>query len=130
MSQSKGNFEERRKFPRLDRNIPVKICGDEFDAVTETQNVSRAGAFCRVDEYIEPMTKLKVQLLLSMRKGGKRLQTKKVACDGVVVRTEPASNNEKGYYVAIFFSDISDKDANVISDFIQFGVAKDQKEHE
>ncbi len=129
MSQSKGSFEEKRKFPRLDRNIPVKICGDEFDAVTETQNVSRAGAFCRVDEYIEPMTKLKVQLLLSMRKG-KKLETKKVACDGVVVRTEPAKKDEKGYYVAIFFSDITEKDANVISDFIQFGVAKDQKEQE
>ncbi len=129
MIQSKGNPEDRRKFPRLSENIPVKICGEEFDTVTETQNVSRAGAFCRVEEYIEPMTKLKVQLLLSVRKG-KRLQTKKVACDGVVVRTEPASDNEKGYYVAIFFNDISDKDANAISDFIQFGMTKDQKEKE
>ncbi len=129
MTQSKGNFEERRKFPRLSGNIPVKICGDEFDTVTETQNVSRAGAFCRVEDYIEPMTKLKVQLLLSVRKG-KKLQTKKVACDGVVVRSEPVGKDQKGYYVAIFFNDINEKDADAISDFIQMGMAKDQKESE
>jgi len=33
--------KERRKDPRLDNNIPVKICQEDGDLVTETKNISR-----------------------------------------------------------------------------------------
>ncbi len=79
--------QERREHPRLTSNIPVKLfCGDR-DTVTETKNVSRTGAYCQVNKYIEPMTKLKVCLLLPFKRNGKVI-TKKVLCAGVVVRAE------------------------------------------
>ncbi len=114
--------DERRKCPRLEGNIPVKICGEEFDAVTETKNLSRSGAFCRVSKYIEPMTKLQIQFLLNFRKRDKT-QTKKICCEGIVVRTELAET-EGQYYIAIFFNNISEKDANTISDYIQVALTK------
>ena len=96
---------ERRKHPRLEGNIPVKICSDEFDLVTETANLSRTGSYCKVDKYIEPMTKLKIHLLIPLKKGQK-IVTKKISCDGVVVRTESVPG-QPYYNVAIYFSDIN-----------------------
>jgi hypothetical protein len=109
-------FKDRRKHPRVTGSIPVKICGEEFDAVTETKNLSRSGAFCRISKHIDPMTKLKIQLLLSYKKNGKVI-TKKVACEGVVVRSEKISG-EEWYNTAVYFNDISDKDASAIVEFV------------
>ncbi|MEW5895243.1 MAG: PilZ domain-containing protein [Candidatus Omnitrophota bacterium] len=112
-----GRLEkERRRHPRVKGNVPVKICGEEFDAVTEAKNLSRSGVLCKVDKYIDPMTKLKIQLLLSYKKNGKIL-TKKISCEGVIVRVEPAEDKEN-YNTAIYFNDIADKDANAIADYV------------
>ena len=107
---------EKRKHPRLENNIPLKICCDDGDFVTETRNISRSGAYCLIKNYIAPMVKLKVQILLPVKKNGKKT-AKKIFFNGVVVRTE--SSGKKNFYnVAIFFNDISPKDAQSISDHV------------
>jgi hypothetical protein len=107
---------ERRIYPRLEKNIPLKISQDEGDIVTETANISRSGAYCRVNKYIPPMTKLKIYLLLPIRKNGKNT-TKKITCQGVVVRTEPVQGKEY-CNIAIFFNEIAQRDAESIADFV------------
>ena len=109
-------IQERRKDPRLENNIPVKICQEGGDLVAETQNISRSGAYCRIGKYIAPMTRLKVHLLLSSTSKGKK-DAKKISCDGVIVRCEQSSG-EPGYNIAVFFSDISRRDAEFISDYV------------
>jgi len=118
MVDQKTAMRDRRRHPRISGNIPVKIQGEEFDAVTETKNLSRSGAFCQVDKLIEPMTKLKIQLLLSYKRSGK-IVTKKIACEGIVVRCD-AVTGEQYYDTAIYFNDIQDKDAGVITDYVHF----------
>lgn len=108
---------ERRQSPRIAFNVPLKLSQAEGeDFVTQTVNISRSGAYCEVDNYIEPMTKLKVNLLVPVRKGEKS-SAKKVSCNGIVVRTEPIELQQQ-YNVAIFFSDITKKDSEIISDYI------------
>lgn len=109
-----ASSQDRRLSPRLANSIPLKIKSDAgVDFVTETVNISRSGAYCQVDSFIEPMTKIKLNLLIPGRRGA----GKKVACGGVVVRTEPAQDDQR-YRVAIFFNDISARDAAVINDYI------------
>lgn len=108
--------EEKRKHPRLEKNIPLKLSYDDSDIVTETHNLSRSGAYCQVDKYIEPMTKLKIHLLLPFNKNGKVL-TKKVSCHGIVVRTESAKGRDT-FNVAIYFNDIQTREADYITDYI------------
>lgn len=110
------SMQERRQSIRLENNIPIKICQEDGDIVTETGNISRSGAYCRVSRYIEPMTKLKVHLLIPVRKKGKE-STKKISCQGVVVRTEPVLGKED-YNVAIFFNQIAQRDVQYLSDYI------------
>lgn len=107
---------ERRKHPRLESQIPLKISSEDFDIVTETANLSCAGAYCRVNKNLEPMTKLKIHLLLPLRKRNK-VVTKKVSCEGIIVRSDPAK--EGNYFnVAIYFNDIEQKDLSNLSDYI------------
>jgi len=117
-------IDERRKHHRLDNNIPVKIFRDDGDLVTETQNISRSGAYCRVNHYIAPMTKLKVCMLFSVPKN-KRHVTRKISCEGIVVRSEPSGDSEC-YHVAIFFSDIAPKDAECITDYVNAYMNSDE----
>jgi len=85
--------------------------------LTETKNLSCSGAFCRVSLRLEPMTKLKVHLLLPLRKSEK-IVTKKITCQGVVVRSQAVSGEEY-YDTAIFFSDIAPKDSRTIHEFVE-----------
>ena len=114
---SAETFHDRRRDPRLEKNIPVKICYEDADVVTETRNLSRSGVYCRIENYIEPMTKLKIQLLLPFNKGGKPT-TKKIDCKGVIVRTE-AIPDQEGFNVAIFFNDIKKREAEWLSEYVK-----------
>lgn len=84
--------------------------------MTETFNISRSGAYCQVNEYVEPMTKLKISFLIPVQSA--KTSDKKVTCGGVVVRTEPSDLEEK-YNIAIFFNEINERDRELISDYIR-----------
>ena len=122
---SQKSSQERRKDARLFGSIPLKISGDDFDLMTETKNLSRSGAYCRVNQYIEPMTKLKVQFLLPF-KHNDRTVTKKISCGAVIVRTESEPANG-GYNVAIFFNDIQARDVATLTEFVSNMLANEQK---
>lgn len=108
---------EKRKHARVDKRVPVKIGSPELDLVTETQNISCSGVYCRVNKYLEPMTKLQITLLIPSRKSG-RSASKKIVCSGVVVRTENILH-EDGFNVAIFFSDISARNSQLLMEYVQ-----------
>ena len=108
---------EKRREPRLEKSIPLKLSSElGGDVVCQTTNISKSGAYCKVDGFIEPMTKLEVNLLIPFKRGDKP-QMKKVSCSGVVVRTEPSKEVNK-YNIAIFFNTIAPKDAKIISDYV------------
>jgi len=111
-----SSSQERRRSPRLEHTVPLKLSSGDIDIVTETSNLSSSGVYCRVSAYIEPMTKLKIHLLLPIKKNN-RSSTKRISCQGVVVRAE--SVPEQNYFnAAIFFNDIQPKDIQAISDFV------------
>jgi len=114
---SQPSTQEKRRHLRVVHNIPVKISGDQGDILTETKNLSCSGAYCRVSKHLEPMTKLKVHLLLPLRKSNK-VTTKKITCQAVVVRSNTVSG-EDYYDTAIYFSDIAPKDSRTINEFVE-----------
>ena len=116
-STSLPTSQEKRRHLRLERNIPVKISSEQGDILTETKNLSCSGAFCRLTQRLEPMTKLKVHLLLPLRKNDK-VTTKSINCKAVVVRVQ-AAQEENYFDTAIFFSDIAPKDSRTINEFIE-----------
>jgi hypothetical protein len=113
---TRKSVDERRRSPRVRSTVPVKIICDDGDIVTQTVNISRSGVYCQVNRQVEVMTKLKVCLLIPIKKLGKA-STRRISCQGVVVRAEPISGS-KTYNVAVFFNDIAQRDADSIADYV------------
>ncbi len=107
---------DRRQDTRFYESIPVKISSEDFDFVTETINLSRSGVYCRIDKYVEPMTKLKIHLLLPFKRDNK-IVTKKVSFHGIIVRTESVPDKNT-FNVAIYFNEISKRDVEIVADFV------------
>ena len=108
--------QERRNAPRVDEHLSIAISGDGHIAQAQTQNLSTAGAYCTIDRFIPPMTKL--ELAFELPDGTRRVR---ITGSGVVVRTEPiiADAQRGGYHLAIYFSEMSERHRAAISKFIR-----------
>ena len=106
---------ERRRAPRVAERIPITLTGGETQFLVETRNISAAGAYCTLDRFIAPMTKLALECELP--NGPERVR---IRCSGVVVRVEPAvaGAEQARYHIAIFFTDLADRDRAVLSQFV------------
>ena len=111
---------ERRKHPRTENALPLKIFKKGLDVITETRNISCSGAYCRVSRPLPMMSKIGVTLLLPTYRKNKA-NSEKVKCNGVVVRSEPEIIEEADsacQNVAIFFTDLSNKDRKKIAEYV------------
>lgn len=113
---------ERRRYPRIKKELPLKIEADGYDFVTDTQNVSCVGAYCRVDKYIPPFTKIAVKITLPIATNDIDKNCN-VECKGVVVRTE--DEKKGGFNIAIFFNEIANKEREKISQYISQFLSKE-----
>jgi hypothetical protein len=111
-------LKERRVHPRLAHKLPLNLAVNGYDFSTVSRNISSVGAYCHLDKYMPPFTKISVKLSLPNKdEAGKNTI---VECKGVVVRTEDEADG--GFNLAIFFnqmrSDQRKKIAQYISQFL------------
>ena len=106
---------EKRLHPRVKKELPLKILANGYDFSTTTANVSCVGAYCRIEKYIPPFTKVFVKLSLPMKRYKARNNTP-VECTGVVVRTE--DEEQGGFNLAIFFNDIKESQRQRIAQYV------------
>lgn len=120
----KQDPQDRRRFPRVWKNLAIKLEDKEVDFVTETKNISCIGAYCQTDAYLPILTRLKITLLLPKSKRSKT--AKPIACEGTVVRVErsndPLESNK--YDVAIYFNQISKGDMKLIDEYVKNNIAR------
>jgi len=114
---------ERRRFPRIDKSLPLKVAANGYDFITYTHNLSCVGTYCRVSKYIPPFTKISIKLSLPINSGNKE---HRVECNGVVVRTD--DEKEGGFNIAVFFNQIRDTQKEKLSEYInQFATREPAK---
>ncbi len=108
--------QERRRSPRVDGQVALAITNGVGPVEAETKNLSASGVYCTLDHFLPPMTKL--QLRFELPDGERRVV---VSCTGVVVRVEPviANPDRPRYNVAIFFTDLSERDRTAIERFVR-----------
>lgn len=99
---------ERRSAKRVNASLAMEITLGDDSARTESLNVSANGVYFASPTFIPLLTRLRITLELPGGDGGKS----RVACDGVVVRTEPETERPDAgeYQVACYFTDIPDPD--------------------
>ncbi|MCM8766019.1 MAG: PilZ domain-containing protein [Candidatus Omnitrophica bacterium] len=110
-------YRERRKYPRVEKKLPIKAFGETFDFYTETMNIGAGGVLCYLEEPIPIATKLKITLILPSKKERKDI---KIDCEGAVVRIQENLNatGKERYYIAIMFTEISPQDREKIIQFV------------
>jgi len=111
---------ERRRHPRINGRLQFKVKAEDFDAVTETINLSCFGAYCQLNKHIPLMTSLKIALALPYGDQGNEFDY--VECNGVVVRSEKIlSEAHLGsvYNTAIYFNEIEESEKEKIADFFE-----------
>ncbi len=107
-------IKERRLNPRLSHKLPLNLAVNGYDFSTSTHNISSVGAYCHLDKYMPPFTKISVKLSLPNK--GQAGKNTIVECSGVVVRTEDHVGG--GFNLAIFFNRIADTQRKKIAQYI------------
>jgi len=123
MSAKSAKGAEKRKYPRLqDANISLKVKSEKTDVITKSLNISASGVYCKVEEEIPLMSRIKIILILPKAQAKESASPKnvKIETDGVVVREHPVIVNGKieHYDVAIFFDNIPTRDRELIKEYI------------
>ena len=107
---------ERRRAPRIAERVVMAITDAGTELATESHNLSTAGVYCALDRFLAPMSKVQLHFALP---NGRRSST--VRCTGVVVRVEPViANASRGRFnVAVFFTELSDRNRSAITRFVR-----------
>jgi hypothetical protein len=110
---------ERRKAERVEANLAVTVKGGLAEAKGKALNVSTNGIYFESPHFMEPLTRVKLELVVPDLGPSKRELT--VACDGVVVRTEPERKDPSvsAYRVAIFFTFVPDASQKTLDRYIR-----------
>jgi len=108
---------ERRRYPRVIKQIPLRIRHEDYDLVGQTHDISCIGAYCTINKYIPVFSIISVVLLLPSKT--KKNVVSSVRCKGVVVRIEENQEKNKEFKVAIYFNRLRQKDRDKISQYVQ-----------
>ena len=109
---------ERRRYPRVKREIPLRIKQDDYDFVGQTRDISCIGAYCTINKHIPLFSIISVILLLPLNKGRKDGGTS-IRCKGVVVRIDNNPQNSKEYNIAIYFNRLREFDKAKLLEYVQ-----------
>ena len=118
-----ANADERRKGQRVDANLKLSVNiprpdGSHEQASMEALNISSSGIYFKSDHFIEPMTKLNMELELPVAMDA--ADVRHAACEGIVVRVLPETQTDEiaHYEVAVFFTQIDEEGLSFLQDHI------------
>lgn len=107
---------ERRRSIRIDEALPFQMGPAGYDTEAKTVNISTTGTLCLIERDIPLMTKLNVALSIPPFDKSPK---KTIKIKGVVVRKDRDAAG-KGFWTAIYFSDIKPDDQRTLQSFIEY----------
>jgi hypothetical protein len=113
--------KERRKAVRAPAKLAmeIKLSGKDCGQL-ETINVSANGVYFSSPAFIAPLTRLEITLVLPENTETPGATKREVACEGVVVRTEPEHEESQRdrYDIACYFTSITKNDREHLESYI------------
>jgi hypothetical protein len=119
-------FNERRRAPRVRAELPILLEGGPAEAGGKTLNISTSGVYFEVPHFIEPLTKVRMELLFPG--SGSPGSEGRVGFDGIVVRTEPEtpSPDVTVYRTAVFFTYVPETSLKFLTKYIEKRLASSE----
>lgn len=116
------SLSDRRKSPRVAAELPIAVEGGPAEASGKTLNISENGVYFEVPHFIEPLTKVRMELFIPDEEGAE--EGSRVGFDGVVVRVEPEDHEGHSgpFRVAVFFTHVPENSMAVLMAYIERNV--------
>ncbi|MHC4959468.1 MAG: PilZ domain-containing protein [Planctomycetota bacterium] len=109
--------DERRRHPRVDIDLPLRLTISDQTVETRITNISNSGIRFRTHAPLALMSR--VQIALELPDTGAGAGSLPLAITGVVVRCEQAAGSaETPYDTAIYFEDLSDRARGQLAQFV------------
>jgi len=127
-----NGWVERRGYPRARVDFALKIEDATSIIETRVKDISCSGLYCQIGRPIPVMTKVAIILLLPSH-GRSRVGITEIKCEGIVVRSQlRAERDELFYDTAVFFTEMKEKDKDMIGRYVecQFGKGLDRRKEE
>jgi hypothetical protein len=111
----------RRRAPRADVDLSLKIKKDRSVIEAHTKNISSSGAYCTLDKFVPLNSTLDVTLLIPGKPQKGHPGQKKVRCHGIVVRNQPEDADvvHPHYGIALFFTDLARSDREKLTSLVR-----------
>ncbi len=116
--------QERRRFSRIeDHGLSFSLNAGGYDTISHTLNLSESGIYCKIDKEIPLMSRVRLKLMFP-NQARREDHPDGLDVDGVVVREHPViiDGQTKHYDIAIFFDSLSDRDRDIISNYISWKI--------
>ncbi len=115
--------EERRRYPRSRRGIPIVMDESGPGVLNHVDNISANGVLCHTVKPIPLMTRMSIAL--DLPHNNHRLEA-----EGIVVRCDPHEMGDDHFKVAILFTKMSDEDHAAIVQFVEEDLAREEENDE
>jgi hypothetical protein len=121
---------ERRETPRVDARLPLQLTetGTRLIVTTESVDLSRGGLACRTADYVAPLSRVALTLILppfgTLSRGSRSLRA-----EGVVVRCEEVppvegEGGEREYQLACCFTALEPDAQSLLEAFVAWRVLR------
>lgn len=124
-----NGWVERRGYPRARVDFALKLEDAISIIETRAKDISCSGLYCQIARPIPVMTKVDIILLLPSHERSV-VGITEIKCKGIVVRSQlRAERDELFYDTAIFFTELNEKDKDMIAQYVenQFGKGLDRR---
>jgi hypothetical protein len=115
------NLKERRKAKRIEADIDIAMSGESGEATGKTLNISTNGVYFQSPQFMEPLTKVRLELLIPPHPKSKDGKASSAVFDGVIVRVDPEQHDPSvsSYNIAVFFTQVSESSQKVLEGYIR-----------
>ncbi len=115
--------DEKRRHPRVEARLAMQLAEEALgDALvtTESLNISRGGVYCESAEYLAPLSKVALTVILPPL--GRAAGSRMLRSEGVVVRCEPIPvlRGRKRYQLACCFTGLDGQSRALLDEFVAY----------
>lgn len=114
---------EKRRHLRVEAKLAMQLAEETLgDALvtTESLNISRGGVYCESPEYLAPLSKVALTVILPPL--GRAARARMLRSEGVVVRCEPLPvlRGRKRYQLACCFTGLDGESRAILDEFVSW----------
>lgn len=133
---NRREMQERRTTPRVGARLPIQLSESETSQLvtTESMNLSKSGISCRSSEFVAPLSKVDLTMILPPF-GNLTKASRVLRAEGVVVRCEPVLEEETGektseFDLACYFTTLEEDSRNLLDAFVAWKLLRTARAEE